>query len=159
MKKYIDFIKEYGLLLWVFWVPIVWIIWSLISAVLWDPQPVILTGKQQVHWHMPISYDLCGDTAQLQDSGKHGKLHGHNDGKIHVEWFIDANNRSETLWSFFQSANIPFSQNQIWKYKNGDTCPWSDTPWKVRVLVNGNENKDFENYILNDKDDIKVIFK
>ncbi len=159
MKKYINFLKEYGLLLIIALFFVMWIIWMLVGAFINPKQVKSTNGTQQVHWHMPISYNLCWDTSQLKDSGEHGKLHGHDDKQVHVEWFVNMDKRDETLWAFFKSANIPFSQTQIGKYKNGDTCSWSDTPWRVSVMINWQENTEFENYILNDKDTIKIIFK
>jgi len=139
--------------------------WSLILIILSPIGFVILMDflnwpntKQQVHWHMPISYDLCWNTTQLKDDWQHWKIHWHNDNQAHVEWIIDTENRKETLWVFFDSANIKFSQTQIWKYKNWDKCKWSSKKWKVSVIINWKTNLEFRNYILNDKDKIKVIF-
>ena len=57
MKKnnIIYFIKEYGLLLSIVVLPIVLII----SLIIFKSD--IPKTKQKVHWHMPISYDLCYD--------------------------------------------------------------------------------------------------
>lgn len=153
MKKnnIVEFVKDYGLLLWI----TVWPIILLILMGIFSPT----STKEIVHWHMPISYNLCWDTTQLKDSWEHGTLHWHDDKQVHVEWVIDTENRNETLWWFFDTTNIAFSESQIWKYKNWDKCEWSNTPGKVSVLINGKENFEFRNYILNDKDEIKILFK
>ncbi len=150
-NKFIEFIKEYWLFILVIGWPMVW------SFVMFFQNSS--TEKVNVHWHIPISYDLCGDTTQLKDAWKDWKIHGHNDWRIHIEWVVDLKNRTETLWDFFDSANIPFSKTQIWKYKNGDKCPWSNVPWKVSVFVNWKENNEFRDYILQKDESIKVIFK
>lgn len=150
-NKIIEFIKEYGVLLLIIVLPIV-----LITAMIIFKDPIT---KKEVHWHMPISYDLCWDTTVLKDSWSHWILHWHDDEQIHIEWIIDTEKRAETLGGFFDSTNIIFSDTQIWKYKNWDKCEWSEKEWKVSVLINGKENKEYRNYILNDKDDIKIMFK
>ncbi len=150
-NKIYNFLEEYWFLSLIIWWPIVLFIFMLIFS----PKAEL----KMVHWHMPISYDLCWDTRELNDEWKHWKIHWHNDWKIHIEWNVNMLNRTETLWKFMDSAKIPFSKTQIWKYKNGDNCPWSDKPWKVKVLINWKENNEFRNYVLNDKDKIKIIFK
>lgn len=152
LKQYIYFLKEYGLILAIFILPIVGFILMLILR-------APAGNTQQVHWHLPLSYELCWDTTQLSDSGQHGTLHGHDDNQIHVEWIVDLEKRTETLWWFFDAAKIPFSSTTIGTYTNGDTCEWSQTPWKLSVLINGKDIPDFRNYILNDEDEIKVIFQ
>jgi hypothetical protein len=153
MKKnnFLQNIKDYGLLYLIIGWPIIWVI---LISIFSSP-----SNKKQVHWHMPISYDLCWDTTELRDWPEHWSLHWHNDGKIHMEWIVDLNNNTNTLWKFFDLDWIKFSKTQIWKYKNWDKCEWSTTPWKVSVLVNWKENNQFRDYILNDEDEIKIIFK
>ena len=152
-NKTLEFIKEYWILLLVIFIPVWWfaamIVWNIWKS--WT--------MKQVHWHMPISYELCGNTTQLKDSGEHGKLHWHDDNKVHIEWIVNTEKRDETLGGFFDSANIAFSENQIGKYKSWDICPWSGTAWKVSVEINGKQNTEFREYILNDWDKIKIIFK
>ncbi|QFR39133.1 hypothetical protein A9Q91_02765 [Candidatus Gracilibacteria bacterium 28_42_T64] len=152
-NKHIKFIKEYGILLLIIIGPIV----GFMTLLALKGESSI-TAKQ-VHWHMPIAYDLCGNTTQLKDSGNHGILHGHDDAKIHIEGVIDTANRQETLGGFFDSANIVFSELQIAGFTNGDVCEGSNTPGKLRVEINGEENFDFRNFVLSDTDEIKIIFK
>ncbi len=155
MKKNIvtKFMKDYWILFLIIFIPIWW--FTVLLAV--KEWPSLATKK--VHWHMPLSYDLCWDTTYLKDSGKHWKIHGHDDNRAHIEGIVDATKRNETLWKFFDSANIIFSSTQIGKYKNWDVCAWSKKLWKVSVEINGKLNTEFRDYILNDKDKIKIIFK
>ena len=155
MKKnnIIEFIKEYWILLGV-------IVWPLLIFIaLFFVNPKISSDLKLVHWHMPLSYDLCWDTTQLKDWPEHWPLHWHDDGKIHMEWYVNPKKRTETLWKFFDADGIVFSKTQIQNYKNWDKCPWSNTPWKVSVIINWKPNFDFRDYILNDDDNIKIIFK
>jgi len=150
-NKFIEFIKDYWVLSLIIIGPILLII------IMWITSPE--TDIKRVHWHSEISYDLCWDTTQLKDSWQHWKIHWHDDWKAHIEWNIDMLNRSETLWRYMDLANISFSKNMIWKYKNWDKCEWSNKSGKVSVIVNWKENYDFRNYVLNNKDKIKIIFK
>ncbi len=150
--KIIGFFRDYGILLSITIVPV----FLFLGLVILKPAPML--GIKQVHWHMPISYNLCGDKSQLKDSWQHGKLHGHDDNQVHVEWIVNSQDRVETLGLFFDAANINFSETQIGKYKNGDICPNSSNPWKLSVMINGEKNTDFRNYILNDKDIIEIVF-
>ena len=153
-KTLINFIKNHSFFIYAIILPIIFFIILIIK------NPGLFNStKKQVHWHSPISYNLCWDTSQLKDSWQHWKVHWHDDSQAHIEWTIDTANRTETLWVFFKAANIVFSKTQIWKYKNGDKCKWSDIPWKVSVEINWKENFEFGNYILNDKDEIKILFK
>jgi len=152
-NKTIEFIKEYWILLLVIGWPVIWFI------ALMFINPKISSDLKQVHWHMPLSYDLCWDTTQLKDWPEHWALHWHNDGKIHMEWLVNPKKRTQTLWKFFDLDGIPFSKTKIWKYKNWDTCSGSNTPWKVSVIINWKPNFEFRDYILNDDDNIKVVFK
>ncbi|NDK09246.1 hypothetical protein GW846_00515 [Candidatus Gracilibacteria bacterium] len=153
MKKYITFIKDYGILLALVIIPIIWIILMIVFR-----EPVSGDSKQ-VHWHLPLSYNLCGDTKMIPDSGQHGILHGHDDDQIHVEGIVDMENRNETLGGYFDAANITFNENQIGEYQNGTRCEGSDNPGKLSVLVNGVENTEYRNYILNENDTVEIKFQ
>ena len=153
-----SFFKNHWLIIFVIFLPILLLIIIFLLKENWT--------KKTVHWHMPISYDLCWNTTNLKDSWDHwdfhfidGRSHWHNDWLIHVEWVIDYENRIETLQTFFDSANIEFSENGIQKYNNTYKCNGSNKTWKLILEVNWEENNQYGNYILNDKDIIKIIFK
>ncbi len=110
-----------------------------------------------VHWHLPVSYELCGDTTQLPEAENHGSTHGHNDNIIHLEG--TPTKATRLLGNFFGAAEIPFGKTQIGDYKNGDTCPDSETAGTVRLLVNDVENRAFGDYILQEGDQIKIVFR
>lgn len=154
-KWTLDHIKEYWVLYLIIWLPII----LLVLLTVFKTDRVSSNTTKNVHWHIPITYELCGDETQLKDSWNHGTLHGHDDAKIHVEGFVDSANRKETLGAFFDSANISFSENNIWSYINGNSCVWSENPWTLSVIINGIENFEYRNYMLNNKDEITVIFQ
>jgi len=115
-------------------------------------------NRKLVHWHMNISYDICGNKKPLPNEWKEWLVHWHDDGKIHIEWYIDKNNRKETLWMYFDSLWVKFNDEQIANIKNGYKCPWTNKWWTLKVIVNWKQIKDVKNYILQKDDDIKVIF-
>ena len=111
-----------------------------------------------VHWHIGVSYNLCGDTNQLAEKEDHSLLHGHQDGQIHVEGRIPSDNAIK-LGKFFDNIGIEFDTDRIAQYKNGDKCPESDTAGKVQLLVNGAENPEFREYVLQEGDNIEIVFQ
>ncbi len=111
-----------------------------------------------VHWHAPITYEICGEEVLFKEKEMHTLLHGHGDGKIHVEGIVPYEGASR-LALFFEATGIAFSRTQIGDRKNGDLCPGSTTPGKVRFYVNGKENFEFGDYVVKDADVIKVEFK
>ena len=136
------------------------LIWSMLSI----PTPELKgshagDSTNPVHWHIPISLDICGKKMDMPEGeGKHGLVHGHKDKQLHVEGQI-FKTKDVRLTKYFESVNIPFSSTQVSNLKNGDTCKGSSSPGKVTLLVNGVENFDFENYILKDGDEIVVSFE
>lgn len=124
-----------------------------------------------VHWHAKIHVELCGeDQGNLVggQTGRHGGggmwgpmlRHTHGDNLIHIEGQV---RRAEdiALGKFFEGIGITFTSTTIEGRnidgkKNGDLC--GDKPGAVQLLVDGQQNTQFENYIPKDGDDIKVVF-
>ena len=115
-------------------------------------------NMELVHWHMNISYDICGNKDPLPKHWKEWIVHGHEDGKIHIEWYVDKKNRKETLWMYFDSLWVKFNDTQIANIQNGYKCPWSNKWWILKVIVNWKQIKNVRDYILQKDDDIKIIF-
>lgn len=77
-------------------------------------------------------------------------LHTHDaSGKIHVESPVK---RDFTLGDFFAVWGETFSADQILEYKVDDTHV-------IRVTVNGTQNQDFENLVLDDNDQIVISYE
>ena len=65
--------------------------------------------------------------------------------RIHVEGVV--NTREEaTLGYFFNAIKGDFTSNSILGYKNGDICPNTNKPGKIRMFVNNVENFEFRNH-------------
>ena len=125
------------------------------------------------HWHAPISFEVCGGTPDPRESPNIG-VHSHGDSLVHIHPNTNGEaGRNANLQRYFDSLrrsapSIPAQDFSISstsikvpgdpEYRNGDTCPNSDAPGRLRVLVNGEEVEDFLRYAPRDGDNIQVIF-
>lgn len=76
-------------------------------------------------------------------------IHTHdNSGLLHIESKIV---RDFTLGNFFTIWNKPFTKSCIFDYCTDQG--------RLKMEVNGEENREFENYILRDKDQIRIEYK
>lgn len=116
------------------------------------------TNVENVHWHSPITYELCGEKVVMNEKQAHGLLHGHNDEIIHVEGALLVE-KSIPVKGFFDAIGLPFSSTQIGEYKNGDVCPNSVLPGQVSFFVNGEPNFEYENYVLRENDIFLIKFE
>lgn len=106
-----------------------------------------------IHPHLEILVD--GQKQEIPaDIGVEAKcmrsLHTHdNTGIIHVEAKVK---KDFTLSDFFAVWNKHFDRNQILEYK-------ADENHKIRITVNGNESQEYENLILQDKDEVVIHYE
>jgi len=117
--------------------------------------------KTQVHWHSELAVYACGKIMPMPrpvGAGHLGTplLHTHEDGRIHIEGKI-WKKEDIFLGRYMKNIGIDFSSEQISNYKNGDLC--DGKPGKVNMFINGDENFDFENWILRDGDKIVMRFE
>jgi len=111
-----------------------------------------------VHWHAPISYEICGEPFSPPERENHGLVHGHGDGRAHIEGRLSEPSNT-TLGKFMDAIGVPFSKTQFSKYKNGEKCPGKNRAAKVRVFVDGAENFQFRDLPLRDAENIKITFE
>ncbi|MEK7537165.1 MAG: hypothetical protein AAB584_01860 [Patescibacteria group bacterium] len=77
-------------------------------------------------------------------------IHTHDgSGTLHIE-FPKA--RDVRLGEFFLVWEKRFNSNQIFDYQNG-------AEGQLKMFVNGQENTEFENYIIKDLDEILIIYE
>jgi hypothetical protein len=115
------------------------------------------------HWHASLHVEVCGGGIALPPSP--GGIHSHGDGFIHIHpQEVSATGIRANLGRFFDSFPYDIGTDHIRDlrgklFKNGDTCP-GGLPGKVRVIVNGKDaTEDFRSHVLQDGDDIEVLFK
>ena len=100
---------------------------------------IVIKGQEQ-----PIPADI-GITL-----GCMRPIHTHDaTGTLHLEF---PNVRDVRLAEFFSIWGKQFSSNQIFDFQNGPEG-------QVKMLVNGQENMEFENYIMKDLDQIEIIYE
>lgn len=119
------------------------------------------------HWHVHADIKICNETKVLSyETGDLQKLHTHVEtGKIHFHGLlpVDPVTRAVTDYSqmkmsnLFSELKVPISNNGIYDFKNGDSCP-NGRIGILKASVNGQEQKDFLNYILKDGDHISIEF-
>lgn len=119
------------------------------------------------HQHMQMDIKVCGEAKILPyETGDLQKLHTHVEtGKVHFHGLlpVDPVTRAVTDYSqmtmsnLFSELKVPISNNGIYDFKNGDSCP-NARIGNLKVSVNGQEQKDFLNYILKDSDHISIEF-
>ena len=139
-----------------------------------------------VHWHADFEFWVCGEKILLMEphglDNKVGSatLHHHNEGvelngtyRMHVEGVLIKLDEAN-LEHFFEAIDNPITQDSISlllhdgsqkKWTNGDSCPNTGKPGKLKVLVNEKEIEDFTDYIINPfsnvppGDFIKIVFE
>ena len=112
----------------------------------------------EVHWHAPISYEACGKSLNLSDSGNHDIIHGHDDNLVHVEGLV-LNESDITLANFFKNAGLSITSENLEDYKNGDICENTGEPGKISFVVDGQTFTDPSQIIIKDKQNILVKFE
>lgn len=128
-----------------------------------------LISAEGIHWHPLLSIEIKGvkqeipanigigpeyaDTPLFNPSMGMSDIHTHdNDGTLHWEVAKGPVKKSDvTLGAFFLVWGKTFNQNCIFEYCNGPEG-------KVSFKVNGEDNPDFENYLVKDGDKIEIKY-
>jgi hypothetical protein len=115
-----------------------------------------------IHWHAAPTVTICGENVPIPTPriGGHlgsSLLHTHDDAQIHVEGTV-SNPSQITLGKFMENIGMKFSQNELLDKKNGNVC-FGSGEGKVKLIVNGLENDQFENYVIRDGDQLEMKFE
>lgn len=116
-----------------------------------------LVAAAGLHWHPTVSIFVHGEEVQVPQNlglaGVHNPIHTHDDMPVvHLEFGGRVEEDDIKLGRFFDVWGQPFSSEQVLDYKNGPEG-------KVRMFVNGEENFEFENYRMRDRDQIEIRFE
>ena len=123
------------------------------------PDEQVIT-RNGLHWHPKLSIAIKGQKQELTDGiglgAVHQRMHTHTedykDGVVHME-MSDIVTKDETrLGNFFRIWGKEFNSSRI-------LDKVSSQGKNIRMIVNGNENKEFENYLMKDGDKIEIIYK
>lgn len=121
-----------------------------------QPKPDLIS-RRGIHWHPEISITIKGQPREIPANigigAVHADMHTHkkND-QIHVEMQRPVRKEDVRVGKFFSIWDKKFTSSCIFDYCNGPDGT-------VKMLVNGKENAGFENYLMQDKDKIEIIFE
>ncbi len=116
-----------------------------------------VVSQSGLHRHVELRISIKGKTqdipANLGIGVRHNPIHTHErDGVVHLEFQGFVTMDDLRLREFFKVWGKRFNGNCIFNYCNGPDG-------NVTMLVNGVENRDFENYVMKDKDMIEIRYR
>lgn len=116
-----------------------------------------IVSKRGIHWHPTLTILVKGQKQEITPNigigGVHQPIHTHdNSGTLHLEVKGLVTKDEIKLAKFFQIWGKQFNSNCIF-----DKCNGPDGT--VKMLVNGQENKEFENYQMKDGDRIEIKYE
>lgn len=112
-------------------------------------------SRKGIHWHPQLSILIKGKQQEIPKNlgiggAIHQPVHTHDSsGTLHLEISGVVTRDQIKLGNFFR----------IWGKKFSPECVIDECGGKVTMLVNGKENKDFENYLMKDKDNIEIRYE
>jgi len=116
-----------------------------------------IVSRNGLHWHPELSIKILGQKQIIPVNIGLGiierPIHTHDDmGVIHLEFSGIVKKSDVQLSQFFKIWGKKFNKDCIF-----DKC--SGPEGTLKMLVNGKENNEFENYIMEDGDKIEIIFE
>ena len=116
-----------------------------------------IVSRNGLHWHPELSIYIKGKKQEIpKDIGIgaiHQSIHTHDSsGVIHMEMQGLITKDDTKLDKFFTIWGKQFNSKCIF-----DSCNSSSS--SVKMFVNSKENKDFENYLMKDKDSIEIRYE
>lgn len=123
------------------------------------PQEQVVT-RNGLHWHPKLTILINGKKQEIPPNiglgAVHQKIHTHDedakDGVVHMEMQGVVTKDDTKLGNFFRIWGKEFNKNSILGNKNGPAGT-------VKMIVNGKENLEFENYLMKDKDVIEIKYE
>jgi hypothetical protein len=114
-------------------------------------------SRNGIHWHPELEIYVHGEKVEIQEGlglvGIHNPIHTHDDlPLIHMEFSGRVMKENTTLGEFFKVWGKEFSSTQLFDNHNGPEG-------MVHMFVNGEENTEFENYHMQDKDKIEIRYE
>ncbi len=110
-----------------------------------------------LHWHPELAISIHGKREAIPASiglgALHNPVHTHDDDNvIHLEFQGLVRKDDLRVGEFFEVWGKTFNRDQILDYRNGPEGT-------VKMLVNGQPNDQFENYVMQDKDKIEIRYE
>ncbi|MBI2031557.1 MAG: hypothetical protein HYT08_02975 [Candidatus Levybacteria bacterium] len=119
-----------------------------------------VVSRNGLHWHPRLTVYIKGKKQEFTDNiglgAVHQPMHTHvedyKSGVVHMEMQGVVAKDETKLGNFFRIWNKQFSSNTLFDETNG-------SEGTVKMLVNGSESKDFENYMMHDGDNIEIKYE
>lgn len=111
---------------------------------------------EPIHWHAPYTIEVCGERRILEGGPKLAHTHGQS--KFHLEG-VRQNREQATLDWIIDSLGGEFSNTGILGYEEPESCPGTDEPGNLTVVVNGQQLDNPEDYIVKDGDNIVIRYQ
>lgn len=114
-------------------------------------------SRSGMHWHPHISIFIKGEKQEIPSNvgigAIHQPIHTHDaTGELHLEFSGVVTKDDVRLGKFFKIWGKQLSSSCIFDKCNGEEG-------KVKLLVNGKENQEFEKYEMKDKDRIEIRYE
>lgn len=116
-------------------------------------------SRNGLHWHPKLTVYIKGEKQEIPPNlgieAIHQPIHTHEDNKegvVHMEMQGVVTKDQTKLGKFFQTWGKQFNSSCIFDKCNGPEGT-------VKMIVNNNENKDFDNYSMKDGDNIEIRYE
>lgn len=119
-----------------------------------------LIARNGLHWHPKVTVTIKGQNqeipANLGMGAVHGKIHTHDqdnkEGVVHMEMQGIVTKDDTRLGRFFQVWGKELTSTKLFDKTNG-------SEGTIKMTVNGEENTEFENYLMKDGDKIEITYE
>ncbi len=116
-----------------------------------------LISSSGIHWHPQLEIYANGEQIEIPANiglfGNNASMHTHdNTGELHLETGGVVRENDVRLSRFFEIWGKEFNSGQLLGFENGNGSI-------IKMFVNGEENTEFENYIMRDGDRIEIRYQ
>jgi len=121
-----------------------------------------------IHAHAELEMSVCGEEYDLGlEDGNLGQQHTHKEkNKLHFHSLIKSEKDTGKLLEpeklfvgeLFDQLEIQFTKECFGEYCNGDICP-NGNAGELKMTVNGIPNEEYDEYVWNDGDTVKISFE
>ena len=116
-----------------------------------------IVSKKGLHWHPELTITINVKNQEIPANigigAVHQPIHTHDaSGVVHMEIQGLVTKEDTKLGRFFKIWGKQFNSNCIFDYCNG-------ADGNVKMFVNGKENTEFDNYLMQDKDKIEIKYE
>lgn len=117
-----------------------------------------VVARNGLHWHSTLAINILGESQDIPaglglESLPHNPMHTHDqDSVIHMEYERLVKKADLQLGNFFKIWEKTFNKDCIF-----DKCSGSEG--QLKMLVNGKESFEFDNYSMKDEDVIEIIYE